>query len=395
MGTDFILAFPNNYRTSKEIHLYIVSNESDFSGYISSPHPGVTKNFYTTNGSVTLNLPTSLELVVGKFKKAVFLKLSKPVAVFAMENYECCSGEAFHVYPKQNLGQSYTAMSVHPFSGSYITVIGTSNDTKLSITLNTSTSGTVSYNGYGYNNGEQMSLSLNEMEAIQIRSSRYNMAGSHIISNKPVAVITGNVCTKRFTESCSQLIEYLVPNNKCGKNYIVPPIKGAKTFIKTSSNSSSTLTIQGGSLTGTNRPTGETELDSDESYTLVSDNSTCVYLFSYDHENPMMTTLPSVEQYTNDAVFPKPTSPVFSNYMSVVVKSSSLGNLRLNNNRISNVNVNRVTLDSTEYSTFWMALPNDTSIYHVFSTSPDDRFGAIVYGYKHAEAYAYPAALGL
>ena len=394
MGTEFILAFPDNYGSSTRVHLYIVSTELTFSGNISSPYPGVSKSFSTNNGSVTLNLPDSLELPQGKSNKIVSVKTSRPVAVFGMD-HSSSSGEAFYVYPKQKLGLIYGVVSALPYKSkypAYIVLIGTSNQTQVTITLNTT--GRVSYNGRSYSNGERIIVTINEMESIQLESNA-DLSGSRIQSTKPIAVISGNVCSNPFTVACNQFIEYLIPTGKCGKTYIVPPVKGTKKRIRViPSHDATAVSINGGLLKNFSPQRSEVDLDPDEMYTITSDHSICVYLFLMgSHSNPAMTFLPPVERYVNDIVFPKPIIQVFSNYISVVAKSSTLPNLRLNNNTLSNNNLQRMSVGSTEYSTFWVALPNDTSRYHLHSTSPGDVFGAIVYGYKHDEAYGYPAAV--
>ena len=394
MGTDFVLAYPDNYGSSTDIHLYVVSTESNFSGHISSPHPGVSRNFSTTTGLVTLYLPTSLELPYGSSNRAVYVKSSRPVSVFGID-HKSSSGDAFYVYPRDKLGQHYTAVSLnlsHSAHGVYIALVGTTSHTRVTITLNTV--GSVVYNGKSYKGGENIILLIHEMETVQLQS-KTDLSGTSINSSKPIAVMTGNECSNPFGLACNQFIEYLIPNGKCGKTLIVPPVKGTKKMIKViSPDNSTTLTIHGGSLQRFSPQQKEVNLDPDETYTIASDKSTCVYLWSMGSQNnPMMTFLPSVEHYVNYIVFPKPTIQVFSNYMSIVIKSASLPNLRLNNNTLTNYNIQSVVLDSTEYSTFWMALPTNASTYHVYSTSPDDRFGAIVYGYKSDEAYGIPAAL--
>ena len=398
MGMEFILAFPVNAWTSKFVHLYIASTELNFSGFISSPHPGVSKNFSSTTGLVVLNLPVSVELPEGRSNRGIYIKTSRPVAVFGMDHYDCCVGEGFYVYPKESLGNHYTVFSM---GIGYLAFVGTDDQTQVQITLNST--GTTSCNGRTYKNRDTLALSVNRMETVNIVSSS-DLSGSIVQSTKPVAVISGASNVVRLAPSnTGSIFEYLIPSNTCGRQYIVPPLNVTKKFIIVFAISNDTTVAISGKALTTNETMStdrmkEVQLVPEESYVLIADRSVCVYIFATSDDgekNPMSSLLPSIDQFANNVVFPKPTIQVFSNYLSVIIKSQALSNLRINNKTISNTKIDKILLGNTEYSTFWIALPNDISTYHVWSISPYDRFGAIAYGDRSAEAYGYPAAINL
>ena len=133
MSTEYILAFPDIHELPDKVQLYIVSRESSFSGYVSSPYLGAFRNFTTTSGTVTINLPIGIELPIGRSKnKVLYIKASKPVAVFGLTHNKLKVGEGFAVYPIHVLGKYYTASTVPPKGGynAFIAVIGTANQNK-------------------------------------------------------------------------------------------------------------------------------------------------------------------------------------------------------------------------------------------------------------------------
>ena len=401
MGTEFILAFPLNYGTSQYIHIYILSNELRFNGSIFSPHPGISRNFSSTTGFVVLNLPVSVELPEGRSNQGIYIKSSQPVTVIGLDHYQCCTGEGFYVYKKQSLGTHYTSVSLAPSQRAYLAIIGTVDQTQVQVTLNSTV--VITYNGHSYTNGDTFILSVDNMEAVQI-FSKGDLSGSIVNSNKPVAVMTGNECFSGLGTDCNHQVEYLISSDNCGKEYIVPALKGTKKMLRIFAHfDGTTVVVRGQSLTinatVSTDHMKEIHVIPDESYSIIADQSVCVYIIAAvgakSGANPMTAYLPSIDQYANDMVFPKPTIQVFSNYLSVAIKSQALSNLRINNNTLSNTKINKILLENTEYSTFWLELPNDTSTYHVWSISPYDRFGAIAYGNKFDEAYGYPAAINL
>ena len=402
MSTEYIVAFPDIHELPDKVQLYIVSRESSFSGYVSSPYLGAFRNFTTTSGTVTVNLPIGIELPIGRSKnKVLYVKASKPVSVFGLTHNKLKVGEGFAVYPIHALGKYYTASTVPPKGGYYafIAVIGTANQTSVQITLNTTKSVTV--NGRSYSDGDTVQVALDRMEAMQIEYSG-EFSGSTIMSNKPVAVMTGNTCSWVLTSHCTHMVEFLPPTTQCGSKYVIPPFQGAQKILRMFASVDYTnVNIQGKSFninrTITTKALLQVPLNANKAYTIIADNRVCVYLIWLDwgsvNSAPMLTFVPSIDQYVNDAVFPKPTIQSYNHYVSGAIKSSSLPNLRIGNHTISNASVEKIMLEGTEYSTFWYLLPKNTSPYHMWSTSPYDTFGALSYGSKYDESYGYPAGV--
>ncbi|KAK3103205.1 hypothetical protein FSP39_017382 [Pinctada imbricata] len=404
MGTEFVLVFPINYKSNKKVHLYIVSKEKTFTGNVTSPYTTVNQNFSTSNGYKTVSLSPNVQLSEGRSDKVIFVKTDKPVSVYGFDTYSCCSGEAFNVLPKPFLGKHYIAFSVDPHFDSYLVIISTAQGTKVSI--NWKLSKYVTVEGNRYLNGDKMTLTIDDMESIQILSTG-DITGTTITSTNPVAVLSGNKCPDLTSSSaCNQIIEYLQPSEKCGRRFIIPPMYGDRDSTKllkvVATANRTRLTIRGGSLK-VNRTidmddVDKTRLKMYETYAVEATENVCVIVaadIGHSTNDPVLTQVPALGQFVHEVVIPKPTIETFSNFVSIVANSSALSDLRINNQAPVTNDLKRITIDFAEYVSFWTPLENGTSTYHINATSPTSYFGVIAHGSKHSQAYAFPVGLKL
>ena len=400
MGTDFVFGFPQSYGSSRHVSLYIVSTEASFSGYIESSHDGISQNFSTTSGFVDIQLPEDIEMSAGTSNKGIYVKTSVPVAVYGLNHG--LLGEGFSVLPLHFLGTFYNAAAMNSTKfHSFLSVIGTTDLTKVQIKPITS----IRFNGESYSKNDTITVPLDRLETLQIVNYG-DLSGTVVNSSKPVAVMSGHMCTFRLpTKYCSHVLEFLSPSNKCGSKYVIPPSHGVEKMIRMypsidGTNVSFRPASRNASQTFNVNTMLELPLDSVESYTIISNHPICVFVINAIQSNTsgsIMTFVPSIDQFVNDVVFPRPTFRVYNNYLSIVMKSSLLPNLRINNRtvHVSKSHIAKISLGNMEYSTFWTVLPNDTDVYHVWGVSSSDVFGGLVYGSKDREAYGYPVGLNL
>ena len=400
MGTEFIIAFPKSGSDTKRIHIYIVSTLTNFSGSITSHIPGVSKNFATSNGRVVIRLPVTVVLPEGNSNYILFIQTSEPVAVYGMLTREYFISEGFNVYPTRFLGHDYVAATSGAGDNyNFIAILSTADNTEVNVTIKDF----VSYNGRSYSSGSNIRIWMDRLEAVQLLSPG-NLSGSAIHSSKPVAVISGNQCTYYKSSFCNYLVEYLAPNTACGRRFIVPPFNGSSKWLRIFPTDDRANIL----ITGTSSKTSnssetissyiEKRLEAKEPYAVISDNPVCVYMLLVVGKSPMLTAIPSLDQYVNDAVVPVPTINPYVNLLSIVTKSSSLAQLRVDNRTLSPSNFSTIRLDGVEYSTFWIHLDSAAAAHRLTGASNADVFGAIAYGYMDegitGQTYGYPVARG-
>ena len=386
--------------TAKRIHIYIVSTSTKFNGSITSSIPGVSENFSTSNGSVTLRLPVTAVLPEGKSNYGMLIKTSEDVVVYGMLTKDTFLSDGFYVYPTIFLGHDYVAVT----GGSYVydnflAILSTANKTEVNVTIKN----TALYNGHSYSSGSNIRILMDRLEAVQLLSSG-DLSGSTIQSSNPVAVLSGNQCTYYKSSFCNYLVEYLAPNTACGRRFIVPPFNGSSKWLRIfpTGNRANIL------ITGTSsKPSNSSEtissyiekrLVAEEPYAVISDNPVCVYMLLVIGKSPMLTAIPSLDQYVNDAVVPVPTINPYVNLLSIVTRTSSLAQLRVNNRTLSPSNLTTIHNDGVEYSTFWIHLDSAAATHRLTGASNADVFGAIAYGYMDegitGQTYGYPVARG-
>ena len=310
MGTEFILAIPRSSQAAERIHIYIVSTFTSFNGSITSPIPGVSQTFSTSNGSVTIQLPVTAVLPEGKSNYVIQIKTSKDAAVYGILTQSHFLSDGFYVYPSNFFGYDYIVISYEPTEDrTFLAILSTADNTEVNVTIKHS----VSYNGIFYMSGTNIRISMDKLEAVQLLSSR-DLSGSTIHSNKPVAVLSGNQCTKyKHSSFCNYLVEYLAPNTACGRQFIVPPFNGSSKWLRIfSTGDHANISINGTSATTAHISVTKTshlekEVVAGESYAIESDQPVCVYMLLIIGTSPMLTAIPSLDQYVHDAVVPIPT----------------------------------------------------------------------------------------
>ena len=215
-------------------------------------------------------------------------------------------------------------------------------------------------------------------------------------------MLSGNQCTKKDSPFCNYLVEYLAPNTACGRRFIVPPFNGSSKWLRiVPTDGRANVSIIGASSTIANTSLTRTsnfekKMKAGQTYAIRSDHPVCVYMLLVIGKSPMLTAIPSLDQYVHDAVVPIPTIDQYENFLSIVTKSSSLAQLRVDNRTLSPSNLTTIHFDGIEYSTFEIHLDRDAATHRLTGASNADVFGAIAYGYMTdpyiGQTYDYPVA---
>ncbi|XP_010737445.2 IgGFc-binding protein [Larimichthys crocea] len=230
-GREFALSFMQNYRQnydSPRFQLYITAVQANTKVTVQVP-PLNFKQEKTLNAGerVTIPLPTNVEMYgSAKSPNTVRIEASADVTVTSF-NYKLYTADTSVVYPTTEWGTEYFIFAHFgsPWGTSKeFSVTNGKEGNKVEIFPE----GPIRFQGRVYTKGRKMVIDLQPYESVQLQTV-YELSGTRVASQYPVAVTTGHTCTWRFSK-CNHVYEQLLPVNKWGSSFIVPPLSFQKKF---------------------------------------------------------------------------------------------------------------------------------------------------------------------
>lgn len=220
-----------NYRQnydSPRFQLYITAVQANTKVTVQVP-PLNFKQEKTLNAGerVTIPLPTNVEMYgSAKSPNTVRIEASADVTVTSF-NYKLYTADTSVVYPTTEWGTEYFIFAHFgsPWGTSKeFSVTNGKEGNKVEIFPE----GPIRFQGRVYTKGRKMVIDLQPYESVQLQTV-YELSGTRVASQYPVAVTTGHTCTWRFSK-CNHVYEQLLPVNKWGSSFIVPPLSFQKKF---------------------------------------------------------------------------------------------------------------------------------------------------------------------
>ena len=359
-------------------------------------------------------------------QKAIHLVSDSALNVYAL-NWAYNSSEVALVYPTPSLGKEYYAMCYDPhYSGnangsgnitgknSEFLIVASDTNTVVNITP------TVVTDKLRPKGFPMPSITLNKGEVYQVQSANLpnlagqgDLTGSHITSDKPIAVFGGSYSTTvpngSSISAWDHLYEQMPPVQSWGTKFIAVPLKTrAEDFYRIlAADSSTTVRI------GNNPPVLLQPgiyypfiLLSTQPSLIESDKPILLAQFSASNSvdkppgvanwdgDPFMVIISPVDQTREKVAFVAYSSPEVTNkfFINVVVADSVVGNIFLDGNM-----VNFQSLSGTGYSYAQVPLINTqgNNDHYIESRVKDEGFIAWVYGFGGVEAYGYGVGYNL
>lgn len=197
--------------------------------FINTYSPLTTVTFSIDNVLFLNNLieeaPSSFTIPIVLDLKLSGVAISKNVILIESDKDICVtsiiknglSSETSIVYPLNEFGLEYYIVTGAGLEGgkSEFAVISGEKITTVNIYLK----GAVNYKGVNYGPQKVLTVTLPAFSAIQIQSTE-DLTGTRIVSQKPVAVLSGSACVGI---KCSLVFEQLTPVSSWGKDFIVTP----------------------------------------------------------------------------------------------------------------------------------------------------------------------------
>ncbi|XP_043919355.1 IgGFc-binding protein-like [Protopterus annectens] len=388
-GTEFITAFMQSLTTSMTI--------PDFRLAITALQPSTTVRVIIYNRSseiirsleeqvtITVPIPTNTELqgTVLSSRNTIIVRSDKPVTVVSY-NYKSCTADSATIFPVNTLGTEYYIFAPIKSIGSpEFTVINYNQTNEIHVML----TGFVTYNGTNYRSGDNVTIILSAFEAVQLQSN-VSLTGTRIMSQYPIAVVSGNNCDKYYTY-CDLLFEQLIPLKDWGKTFLVSSLAVQNYNDTVTIIASQTTEIQyttGGMSSNIILQKGNySEIILLPNYSLVITATQPVmvmYTFVGGEYNGslfdpfIMNIIPS-ESFSNFYIIN--TEIHVNNYVRVIAKNSVLLESFSGNNTVLNTSKwNFMT--GTEYAWTNIVIGSDNKNFTLQQCSP---FAAYIYGIKH------------
>ncbi|XP_039369926.1 adhesion G protein-coupled receptor E3-like [Mauremys reevesii] len=207
---------------------------------------------------VRVRLPESVGIKGStKFSKVVLVKADKDISVVSVSNKHV-SPETTVLYPVSSLGNEHyivtpSAQSLDSYPEFSVMTYEDCNSVEVHV------KGKLHYLTQVYSTGTKLEIKLRAFQGIQLQGIA-DLSGTRIVSEKPVAVLVGQVCFCNNTK-CNHVFEQLLPVCSWGTTYIIPPLPWQKVdetvYITASQNTTvlyqlgeqqETVTLAGGSV---------------------------------------------------------------------------------------------------------------------------------------------------
>jgi hypothetical protein len=407
-GTDFWLTFQSNCTVncngSGGTLFLFISGSTATTGTVSDSAVSFSQAFTVTPGTTTeISVPGGAEIdsingtVAGG---ALHVTAGAPVSAYGL-NTEPYTTDGFLGLPTPILGTSYIAEGYENdsgFGGSDLAVVGTQNDTTVTITPTESTE--------GYPAGVPFTETLNQGDVFQLidadgDSSGGDLSGTTITSSEPVAVFAGDDCADvpETDYACNTLAEEMTPVDTWGTDFLTEPLatRSGDTFRVMASENHTTVDIDGAPVaTLSAGQFYETILSS--ASTITTNNPVQLMQYSnsssYDDADadPFDITIPPTEQFLNSytvATEPDGADPAITqNYLNIVAPTSEVSSISLDGSDLPSSDFSPIA--GSSYSGAQVAV--DFGSHTVSATLP---FGLSVYGDGGYDGYGYPGGFTL
>ncbi len=405
-GTEFWFSFME-HRDRGNSRMCMITSKYGTSGTVSIPGSGWATTFSVNpNGIATISLPPECENIGSEQvrRAAVRVITDQPSSVYIHQFNEFRSDAAL-VLPVVSLGREYYAMCYAAYENrddhypSEFLIVATEDQTRVSIRPAANTRA-------GVPSGRNFQILLNRSETYQVQGSQVSddLTGSYILSDKPVAVFSGNRWTQ-VPNGCGNrdnLLEQMYPVETWGREFIAVPsaLVEEDIYRVIASENNTTVTIDGqnsGSMQILNLSAGqwrEFKLFRDAS--LIRSNKP----ISIAHflvgglcnglnglGDPSMLMLNSNSQLRDTVtLYNSPFQNILRNFINIVCKSTDSSSINVDGRTVSAYGQSFKTLGpSGEFAYVSLELGSGA---HTL-TSAGCGLIASAYGYGQAESYAY------
>ena len=424
--------FGNLNGTTYTYYLYVTTpKRQPISFTISAPGTGYSANGTVRYGEVATFTfdPSEYELMNTTDRgKAITVRSETDgeLTVYG-GNLRIYSSDSFLSLPKQpHQGQNTYKYIVTSYfmavsnTESSVAIIAQYRDTLLSITPRVDTTIGTTFTPAGVTTN----ISLQEAETLLIASAN-DLTGLAVLSNKPLAVLSGHECTEvpSSVNGCDALVEQIPPVSSWGRQFATAPLKGRQSYdvfrVLASENSTTVVVnctssnaVNPGNVTNTYQLSEgrfvEFNVPSDQ-YCFIQGSANILvlqyatgYITDRVTGDPSMIIAPAIMQYCNQYSLPtiQPTdgSFNFTHYMNILIPASfyQLDQIIFNNQSLNSYGLTFTVIKQDGDPQVYAAQVDLTEGVHtLYHINPAATLGVIMYGFAVYNSYGHPGGLQL
>lgn len=401
-GTEFWLGFMEHYDIGQNTMVVMITAKTNTAGRVSMPLTGWSREFTVAANQVSLiQVPREAENQGSETiaNKGIYLTADDPVSVY-IHQYHSYRAEASIVLPIEAIDREYYVMSYNgvfqdgeDYPSEFL-LVGTENDTEISITLGDNTR-------QGKVSGTTFTISLNAGETYQVQSRRgsEDLTGTYIESDKKLAVFGGCRWTEVST-GCplrDNLLEQMYPVNTWGRRFVTIPSARVNydIFRILASEDNTVVEIDGNNPRVLNLDAGEFAEYQSNSAAFISANKPILaaqYLIGSGCNglgigDPAFVLLNSIEQTRKIVtLYNSSFENIQENYINIIAQTADVANVRIDGQAVADAGGSFVTIGAN--ADFSYAQVRVSAGSHTVASSG---CGVIVtaYGYGDIESYAY------
>ncbi len=353
----YLLMFMSNKNDASSLQLLATPSSNNPTSVQTETSGGIigTFNIAPSMASPMIIPSDYIQIGIQVEDKGIMVTSDRGINLFGFtDDADSCG--AFAVFKTSNLGNEYFSVSFWPNTGAGMTEFGVAAqypNTYVYITFRANTGLNVVYNGVPFYSGSTMVVPMSELQTIQIQS-RTDLSGTHILSNNPIAVFSGNDWTGVNTDNSGargHLIEQMPPIETLGKEYYVVALpdreRNVIRVVATQANTNVATNVGRyqflpdiGSVWDINTAPESLKITADKKILVTQFAKSAGYsAVPETSQGPAMVVLPSSETYESDYMFVTKGSNADSyvHHVMIVVNNTYIDGLQLNG-----VQVNRV-----------------------------------------------------
>ena len=347
LHNNFYLGYFKNWKGGTPSILLSTVESLPVSYSIEAPGIGFYRSGVVTSyHEVIINFPKSIVVSSPNHQdKGIHLNVSNDKVTVIGQNVRVDSSDTFLALPIINMSVSEyvyygisvdegTATTQHGGEASSILIVGTENNTSMSITARWPV-----IVGYGnFKKTTSSHLVINRLQTVFIKSHR-DLSGTRIVTDKPVSVFSGHGCgnVPKHVSFCDHLIEQIPPTALWGKVFYVAPLASRRSYtikVLAAHNSTDVETCCNATKSSYTIDSGDfinKTLTSQEYCTIHSSKVVMVVQFSHGYRDdgkfrygdPLMTLVPSTTNYGNNFLFSTIRNaqvlPFYNHYINIIV----------------------------------------------------------------------------
>lgn len=434
-GTSFVVGFMQNEISElpdERVLKVFISSQYDANIQLEYATGAITNIMVRANDVAVVDLPMIYMMYESEIarKRALFVTSDVPVVVYAL-NSIVLSTDSYTAIPVKALGREYYTVnrpndqylpSNDPNGNDFNIAVRQSEFMIVAVEDGTDVEITTAFlTENGLPAGQTRNITLRRGDCYLVKSYELpigmgDLTGSHIVSSKPIAVLSGAVRSGiPVTQSTSKdhLVEMLPPVASWGKTYAAVPFAMISRFAwnkvrLVSATDNTKISIQ--SAAGKNervlQKAGDwIEVDLLEPTVYQSDQPFLAVQFmpsrhfnplvpSSQNGDPAMVVLPAVDQYLSSTMFRFPElleqtllpSQDYYYFVTIIAEAAAVSTLKVNGSMVESLDPNFTTQVVPGTNLHWTNLQLPLGMYTISADS--GTFGGTMYGLSQADSYA-------